>query len=236
IPADLVISNAGIKETVLKMVGEKYFPKEYVEKIKKLEVSEGARTWAFYSLKFGMDEKVITPPIVFPMRRVEKSAQIKSFKSLIEDYMLKDEIPPSSGMYVTVPSNMDPSLAPPNRQIVNMGCIGPVKSKDYQKWYDFYISILETWIPDFRKHVLFMDVHRTGEPLQKWTGRFQGDAVGISQAVGQVGPDRPSPSTPINGLYLVGADVGSRGIGTELSALSAFDTLKAMVPILKRVD
>ena len=129
---------------------------------------------------------------------------------------------------MTVPSNMDPTLAPHNRQIVNMGCIGPVKSKNYQKWIDFYTDILESLVPGFRKHVLFMDVHRTGEPLQAWTGRFQGDAVGISQSVGQVGALRPKSNTPIKGLFLVGADVGMTGIGTELSALSALTTYKAI--------
>ncbi|MHA1405345.1 MAG: phytoene desaturase family protein [Candidatus Helarchaeota archaeon] len=225
---NLVISNAGVKETVLDLVGEKYFPKSYVKQIKQLEVSEGAHTWAFYSMKFGLDKKLIKPPIIFPMRRMDDSNNIRSMRELIEEYMVKDRIPPSSGMYVTIPSNMDPSLAPPGKQLVNIGCIGPVESKDYQKWYDFYIGILETWVPDFRKHVLFMDVHRTGKPLQQWTGRFQGDAVGISQSVGQVRDKRPLPNTPIKGLYLVGADVGIQGIGTELSALSALHSFKVI--------
>ena len=32
---------------------------------------------------------------------------------------------------------------------------------------------------------------------------------------------RPSPATPVEGLYLVGADVGKDNIGTELAAESA---------------
>ena len=228
IATDMVISNAGIKETVIQLVGEKYFPKEYVDEIKHLEVSEGADTWGFYSIKFGIDKKLIKPPIIFPMVWTDKSIRLNSMRELIEEYMLKDKIPPSGGMYITIPSNMDPSLAPSGKQIVNMGCIGPVKSKNYQKWIDFYIDILEILVPNFRKHVLFMDVHRTGDPLQVWTGRFQGDAVGISQSVGQVGEKRPKPQSPIKGLYFVGADVGNSGIGTEMSALSALTTYKAI--------
>ncbi|MHA1784329.1 MAG: phytoene desaturase family protein [Candidatus Helarchaeota archaeon] len=228
IESNLIISNAGIKETVLKLVGEKHFPKNYVKRIKELEVSEGSDTWGFYSIKFGIDEKLIKPPIIFPMIRTDNDKKISSIRELIEDYMMNDALPPSGGMYMTVPSNMDPTLAPHNRQIVNMGCIGPVKSKNYQKWIDFYTDILESLVPGFRKHVLFMDVHRTGEPLQAWTGRFQGDAVGISQSVGQVGALRPKSNTPIKGLFLVGADVGMTGIGTELSALSALTTYKAI--------
>ncbi len=231
IESDLVISNAGIKETILKLVGEKYFPKDYVNSVKKLEVSEGADTWGFYSIKMGMDSKVIKPPIIFPLSWTDRSKRLDSIRELIEKYMLNDELPPSGGMYVTVPTNMDPSLAPPGRQIINMGAIGPVKSSNYQKWIDYYIEILESEIPDFRKHVLFMDVHRTGEPLKNWTGRFKGDAVGISQSVGQVGDLRPKPNTPIKNLFLVGADIGITGIGTELSALSSLTTLNAIQTI-----
>ncbi|NHI92978.1 MAG: NAD(P)/FAD-dependent oxidoreductase [Candidatus Lokiarchaeota archaeon] len=230
IATDIVISNAGIKETVINLVGEKFLPKEYVNEIKSLEVSEGADTWGFYSIKFGMNQKLIKPPIVFPMIWMDKSQRVDSIRELIEEFMMKDKIPPSGGMYITIPSNMDPSLAPTGKQIVNMGCIGPVKSKNYQKWIDFYIDILEKLVPNFRKHVLFMDVHRTGDPLQAWTGRFQGDAVGISQSVGQVGEYRPKPKPPlIDGLYFVGADVGTTGIGTEMSALSALTTFKVIM-------
>ncbi len=227
--SNLVISNAGIKETVLQLVGKKYFPKEYVTQIKDLQVSEGADTWGFYSIKFGIDEKLIAPPIIFPMVWRDKSRRINSIRELIEEYMMKDILPPSGGMFTTIPSNMDPSLAPAGKQIVNMGCIGPVKSKNYQEWIDFYTDVLETLIPNFRKHILFMDVHRTGAPLEAWTGRFQGDAVGISQSVGQVGEKRPRPKPPlIEGLYFVGSDVGLSGIGTEMSALSALTTFSAI--------
>ena len=225
---DLVISNAGLRETVLKLVGEECFPSDYVAHVEDLEVSEGADTWAFYSMKLGMDEKIIEPPIVFPLVWMDKSKELTSLRQLIDEYVRNDDLPPSAGCYITVPSNMDPSLCPPDKQLVNLGVIGPVQSTNFQAWYEFYLDLIEEIIPDFRDHILFMDIHRTGKPLQQWTGRFKGDAVGISQSVGQVGKNRPSPSTPIEGLYLVGADVGTTGIGTELSALSALDTWKAI--------
>lgn len=227
-PAEIIISNAGIKETTLSLVGEEHFPEDYVEKVSNLQVSEGADTWAFYSMKFGMDAKLFKAPVIFPFIWMDKRVEVTSIRQFIENYIMKDELPPSSGMYMTIPSNMDPNLCPKNKQIVNLGCIAPVESANYQKWYDFYMDVIEEVVPDFRDHVLFMDVHRTGTPLQKWTGRFKGDAVGISQSVGQVGKNRPDVKTPIKGLYLVGADVGTEGIGTELSALSALRTYEAI--------
>ena len=226
--SNLVISNAGVKETILKLVGEEHFPAEYIKRVENFQVSEGADTWAFYSMKMGIDQKIIEAPVVFPFIWMDKSKELLSIRDLIENYIMKDELPPSSGMYITVPSNMDPSLCPKDKQIVNLGCIAPVETSNLQKWYDFYLDVIEEVIPDFREHILFLDVHRTGRPLKNWTGRFQGDAVGISQSVGQVREERPKVNTPIKGLYLVGADVGIEGIGTELSALSALRTLKGI--------
>ncbi len=53
------------------------------------------------------------------------------------------------------------------------------------------------------------------------SGRSAGDCIGIAQEVGQSGSNRPLAATPIRGLYLVGADAGGRGIGTEMAADSA---------------
>jgi phytoene dehydrogenase-like protein len=53
------------------------------------------------------------------------------------------------------------------------------------------------------------------------SGRAAGECIGIAQEVGQSGSNRPAASTPIEGLYLVGADAGGRGIGTEMAADSA---------------
>ena len=57
-----------------------------------------------------------------------------------------------------------------------------------------------------------------------------GAGIGIGQDAGQAGIDRPSIKTPIEGLYIVGAEAGGEGVGTELAANSAiefFDTYVA---------
>ena len=56
-----------------------------------------------------------------------------------------------------------------------------------------------------------------------------GDGLPGQQA-GQAGKDRPAIKTPIEGLYIVGAEAGGAGVGTELAANSAiefFDTYVA---------
>jgi phytoene dehydrogenase-like protein len=42
-----------------------------------------------------------------------------------------------------------------------------------------------------------------------------GECVGIGQIVGQCGTKKPSPITPVQGLYVCGADAGYEGMGTH---------------------
>ena len=42
-----------------------------------------------------------------------------------------------------------------------------------------------------------------------------GECVGIGQIVGQCGTRKPSPRTPIAGLFLAGCDAGSGTMGTH---------------------
>ena len=77
-----------------------------------------------------------------------------------------------------------------------------------------------TLYPDVEKHLMWRDFSTLAR-INKCSGRFHPDIIGIAQSVGQTGRDRPSPITPIENLYLVGADVGQDNIGTELAAESA---------------
>ena len=57
-----------------------------------------------------------------------------------------------------------------------------------------------------------------------------GAGIGIAQQAGQAGTSRPSVKTPLPGLYIVGAEAGGAGVGTELavnSAIEFFDTYVA---------
>jgi len=60
------------------------------------------------------------------------------------------------------------------------------------------------------------------------TGHASGEAIGIGQTPGQVGALRPEQATPVSGLWLVGADAGSRGIGTEMASGSALNLARRL--------
>jgi hypothetical protein len=48
----------------------------------------------------------------------------------------------------------------------------------------------------------------------------RGECAGLAQIVGQCGKHKPSQRTPVNGLFIVGADAGGRGMGTHQSGES----------------
>jgi phytoene dehydrogenase-like protein len=55
------------------------------------------------------------------------------------------------------------------------------------------------------------------------SGRWTGEVIGVAQNRHQVGRKRPSSATPVEGLYLVGADAGGRGVGTEMAVDSGLN-------------
>ncbi|MEW6443539.1 MAG: NAD(P)/FAD-dependent oxidoreductase [bacterium] len=219
--APLVVSNLGIRETMLRYVGPEQLPPEYAARVRSLttgKLVEETPMGMIY-LKLALDRPVIDAPLI--LRNVREGA----FEGLFELMQGIAEDRPPKGYkgihsFIPVPSNMDPSLAPPGRQLVNFYGLAPVESGNWEAWVEYHLGYLCGLYPDIRKHLMWYDFS-TLNRISKYSGRLFPDIVGIVQSVGQVGKDRPDPVTPIQGLYLVGSDVGRDNIGTELAAESA---------------
>ena len=216
-----VVSNAGIRETALRYLGEENLPAEWTERVKALSTGKLVEKtpMGMVYLKLALAEPVIQAPVVF--RNVREGAfegLASIMQGILEDKPPKDH--KGISIFIPVPSNMDPALAPPGKQLVNFYGLAPVNSKDWDAWVDSHLGYLYTLYPDVKKHLLWHDVS-TLNRINKFSGRFHPDIIGIAQSIGQTGRDRPGPVTPIENLYLVGADVGRDNIGTELAAESA---------------
>jgi phytoene dehydrogenase-like protein len=59
-----------------------------------------------------------------------------------------------------------------------------------------------------------------------------GNIIGVGQTVKQIHERRPSQVTPIKGLYIVGAEAGGHGIGTELAANSAMELSEILARVM----
>ena len=215
-PADVVISNAGLNRTIT-LAGAENFPAAYVDTARGYRYSN-----PYVTVKYALDRPVIPYPVVFYMPDVAS-------KHLF-DYIGEGSVPEDPYLFMPVPSNLDPSLAPVGKQLVIAGT--PVSSgasnEICQQVLDRVHRRVCLLFPELDKHILWQE-RGTRSDTSRITGHPEGGAIGLGQFPGQVGRRRPALESPVEGLWLVGADAGSRGIGTELAAGSAIHLAKTLI-------
>jgi phytoene dehydrogenase-like protein len=179
---------------------------------------------------------------VGPVIRVALDRKLTDIKMLaqvgtteLEEYYSKVEngvIPEEMNLFMVIPSNFSPSVAPEGKQLV---CIGsPFDPATLNvTWKDLKNAMLDTaekYIPGLREHAIWID--SMTPPLLDHLAGEKGAGIGIGQIVGQCGDNRPKIQTPIKGLYIVGGEAGGTGVGTELCVNSAIE----LIDILKTQD
>ncbi len=205
IPADIVISNNGIKETVA-MAGRHNFSDDYLAMVDGLRLSFGA-----VSVKYALDAEVVKAPLACYFPDFNDPAMVER----------------QAAVMVPVPTAADPSLAPPGCQLVLAGSLAPPGLEEPEQakaicneMLDRIENTMRDLYPDIEKHVVWK-IRTDTRYVSETSGRWSGEVIGVAQNRHQVGKNRPSNATPIQGLYLVGADAGGRGVGTEMAVDSA---------------
>lgn len=209
--APMIVSNAGIKETVLDLVGPEHFDQAYVDYVKGLEIS-------FVSIiaRFGLDT-VISPDI--KMLSNFPSMDAKAYN----DALCRGEVPDEISSFIVVPSSFDPSVAPEGSQLVMMTTAVPadIDPAHCPAILEALIDVAEGHFPGLREHAVFVEKVLPGDAARVMGE--DGAGIGIAQQAGQAGRDRPAIKTPLEGLYIVGAEAGGAGVGTELAVNSAIE-------------
>ena len=134
-------------------------------------------------------------------------------------------------VYAPVPTNYDPSLAPPGKQLILASIYGPCRDDPAdppELWKERSLDAMASIIPGLRESLLFAEF--TPIPaMGRWMGKRSNGAICNAQVPGQVGRDRLSVATPIDGLYLCGDGAGGHGIGTEMAATSAMEVAREIL-------
>ncbi len=222
--APVVISNAGIQPTVLKLAGAEHFPVDYVERVEELEPS-----WAIAGVRYVLDERIFDAALI-PIFSDESWLDSERFAA-----MERGEWPDVPLIAVDVASELDESMvAVPGHQVANIQVFvsadpdSPMGDEAVRRARD----VLDELYPTLREHTIRTEPYgarqisrMTRDATLPGTG---GEAVGLAQVVGQVGKTKPDPRTPLRGLYLVGCDAGGRGAGTHQAVDSGFN-VAAMV-------
>jgi phytoene desaturase len=154
-----------------------------------------------------------------------------------EDRILqKGDIPKNPTMIVSIPTLIDPSLAPPGQHLLKILVYVPYQYRggweqgDPEKYRcikeEFSQAILHQLesklMPGLRNHLLFYE-GATPLTLERYTGNQMGAMYGLASTPNQIGNLRPSHQTPIQGLFQAGHYTRpSHGIiGASLSGLFA---------------
>ncbi len=133
-------------------------------------------------------------------------------------------------VYAPVPTNYDPTLAPPGHQLIVCSIYGPTRTDPAASddaWRAHAMTALRQILPGLDDALVFAEftpIRDVGE----WMGKSARGAIANGQFPGQVGRDRLPVVTPVRGLYLCGDGAGGRGIGTELAAASGMEAAAAI--------
>ncbi len=217
-PADIVVSNAGIENTV-NLAGREPFGAAYAARVAGFKYSAGAVT-----LKYGLDYAPMDIPILL---QHHPGTQAENYMARIA----RGEVPEVPPMFMVSPTVVDPSLAPPGKHLLLAATVLPPDlsaNNVADRLLDGMEKEIPRIFPGIEKHILWK--HKTGLSfIDAMSHRGRADCIGLAQTHYQCGKNKPDPKTPIQNLWLVGCDAGGRGIGTEQasdSALKVFERIK----------
>ncbi|MHA1279380.1 MAG: phytoene desaturase family protein [Candidatus Helarchaeota archaeon] len=216
----IIVSNAGIKQTVFRLVGTDHFEKDYVDRVKDLMPSYSA-----LAFKFALREPLIKEDFSFLQLT-------QTTFGPLADKGEEEKAPMASSYLMPITSNMDPSLAPPGKQLVIIGTAAPPFVKNWKRWADIYYQDILSFYPELEDLAEFVDI-TTPVDITRYIGKAGGPVEGTALTPTQSGKNRISSELPLANLYVVGDTAGTdtHGVGTQLAADSA---LKCADLILKK--
>ncbi|MHB8894004.1 MAG: phytoene desaturase family protein, partial [Candidatus Geothermincolia bacterium] len=210
-PADAVVSNAGLKQTV-KLAGEQSFPPEYVDYIDGLELS-----YSWIASKLFLDRRVmdLKAPSFFPIPQ-------KDPDDIFAYCDVPGGLPDDPFIFGPIPTEWDSTLAPPGHQLIMIG-VATSNNVDQEERSQKMLDIAEqkyfSFFPEVEKRIVAKS-RITNKDTNRITRKGTGECIGLAQIPGQVGSSKPHPKMPVAGLWAVGCDAGGRGVGTEQGTAS----------------
>lgn len=226
--APVVVSNADLKRTFLEMVGEEHLSPQTAARIKQYRMA-----LPLFCVYLGLD---------IDLRERMPNTNYFCYSSFDAEGPYQDcyqgRVPSELGLFITVASVKDPrtetiapkgysslqimTLVPPDYRLWGVEK-GPAAGEKYhrnpvyqslkQSLTDAMVEGAEQAIPGIREHIVWKEA-ATPISQEHFTFSTGGTSYGIELATDQFGPNRPSPETEIEGLYLAGAStVFAHGIG-----------------------
>lgn len=229
--AHVVVSSAGLQPTVLKLVGEEHFDPAYVRYVRGLQPG-----WGFTSGRYFLKKDVLKLPM-YVVYSDDSWWNLERYQAVREGATPDEVI-----LFAVVPSNYDPEMSPPGKQVLVAGTICPPdpEFREIEMLYRKMDEMIARLFPQAWEAVEHADYDgpreissATRESVVPGAG---GECVGLASMVGQCGKHKPSPRSPIPGLYYAGADAGSAGMGTHMAADSGMKVSQMVLEHLRSAD
>lgn len=237
VEARAVVATTGLRDVVERLVGAAQFPDDYVARVRALKKSYVA----------------VQAKVALPRRRERagcivggwaRDPSVDPWHISLDDYrrtfaeLDAGRVPRVVPLYCPIPTNFDPSLAPPGAQLLTACAVAPTTdvprpddtrphARSDRRFIEGLLGAMRALVPGALEEALFVDTMST-EALAAWIGKAGGPAVSTGQTPEQTGRRRPPVRTPLPGLYVCGDGAGGRGIGTELACQSALECVEAL--------
>lgn len=180
--ADCVVSNVDTRQTFFNLIREGV-DREYLGKIKDMKESP-----SYFLLYLGLGPEV----------------DLRGFRRGFYHG------PNNQWKYISAPTKVDPSLAPPGRQIITVVATLEERYEEVKDWKALKdrltkdtINYLEGIVPNLSKHIEVIEA-ATPKTLERYTLNSRGAAYGWAVTLEQTGTGRLGNRTPIENLYLAG--------------------------------
>jgi prolycopene isomerase len=229
IDADLVISTSSVRTTALHLCDPGALPDDYTANARKITGSQTA-----VQVKIALNRKLVRTGLLLGAVNDSTDLLQADHHTVAETFRQHagGKLADTTLVYCPVPTNFDPSLAPPGHQLLTACTVAPTNDIERQvpnrAWEEALMSAMRRLVPGLDDHVLFID--RTTVPwMEHWIGKEYGPAISTGQTPQQVGAMRPSVTTPVKGLYIAGCGAGGRGVGAELAADSAMECAERLL-------
>jgi phytoene dehydrogenase-like protein len=217
--APIVVSNAGVQPTVLKLVGAEHFDKSYVNRIRDMVPSLG-----FAGVRYFLSKPVLDCQsyMYFSDNTVSTTRHYLEAKA--------GKMPKETYLYIST-NSIYPGMAPEGKQLVHTGISCPADPEtDIRPWLDILEKGVARLWPDIAKYIEKRETYGPAEvsalSRDSVVPGAGGECVGMGQIVGQCGKQQLSAQAPIGGLFYTGFDTGSTGFGNHKAVESGLNVAK----------
>jgi phytoene desaturase len=214
IRAGSVVSNADAVQTLEHMVGVEHLPERYVKRLRRMKPSVSA--------------VMVYSACTLPVEESGLASEVFVYEHWDHDETWADVgAGRLGGMWLSVPTLHDSSLAPEGEHLVMLTSLMPYDigepwSGAKQRYQELLVDRVDKLLPGYRDSITFLD-SATPETFERYTLAQKGAIYGWENTPNQSQPKRLPFETPIEGLYLAGhwTDPGTGSVRCLLSGLRA---------------